>query len=438
MLNVTVPPKVEFDSVRTNISSVEFNFSINESANYVYNSKNYLIFLVSLRTKLGILDQSEYQYEVKKAVGDIFSFKIENLPYPNYVYNVTFRCKMLLSPNSSDLYFSEPTHYTFMTNPTIPYRPPRTNLGAFEIIRPNLGNSNGNSILTIFWEKLEEYEFNGPNFEYDITVYKNNVPSDMKPSSKNHYSATYEIPRGAEYFTTDYRFEILSTNSKGNSPNSSRVVVNRFAFKNPNPIEDVWKVTNDFEANLTWSLQKDDDDLKSFTVYWCNARSRDEYSTCNDSIYFEEIPKHERVHTFNNTIVNYGIAMNYQKNSSGIVWNTCTSRKDKKLEQVKDFKHDPVQKREINLRWSTDCQFKSVINGYFLEYCLLNNISKNCTGKIHNVTLGNKNASHTVKHLKPYSRYKFGISMYRGQERAESSYLTIETKQDGNLALYFL
>lgn len=432
LLNVTVPPKFDLKLNHTDISSAEFYFPLDYSANYEHDryKNNFLVFILTLQSNVGFHSPDQFQYVINSTDGDKFFLKLTDLPYPSYTYNVTLRSKMALSPNDTDLYYSEPVSYIFTTKPALPYRPPRTNMGAFEIIQI------GRMEVTIFWEALEEFEYNGPNFRYDFRVFKNNIfISDMSPTRTSESSATFKI-----HPNTDYRFEIFSKNELGESPRSSEILVSKHVTirshaVQPNPIEDVWKVTNDKQANLTWSLGRFEGDFENFTVFWCAPRNRDDYSNCKSSINFEEISKHERWHVFqHNSKVeyNYGISLNFRNYSTGLVWNSCSAREDRKLEIVKYFRAEkPAQKIEVGLRWDTECQFKSIISGYDLTYCLLDH-SDNCVDvEPRKEVLGNKLESYKIRGLKPYSRYKFSIGMIRGNEVILYTNVTSETSQSG-------
>lgn len=429
LLNVTVPPKVELKLIHTEISSASFLFLLDLSAHYDHDrsKNNFLVFNLTLQSNVGFHSQDQYNFSVRNT-GDQFSLQLKDLPYPSYNYTVTLRSKMLLSPNDTDMYYSEPASFSFTSKPTFPYRPPRTNMGAFEIIPTNTGRI-GRLEVKIFWEALEEFEHNGPDFKYDIKVYKENgLITDMKPTKQTNSSATFEIDND-----TDYRFEIFSRNKEGASLKSSHIFVSRHVTNGKSLIEDVWKVTNHKQANLSWFLDERITNFENFTVFWCAPKFRDDYSNCINSVNFEEIPKHERSHVFqHNKAVdhNYGISLNFLNYSTGLVWNTCSAIKDKQLEAVKISEIDkPAQKTEAELRWNVDCQYKSIISGYDFTYCLLDS-SDNCVYSKKEL-LGNKLESNKVRGLKPYSRYRFSIGMIRGNETIIYSNKTIETNQAG-------
>ncbi|KAL5288968.1 DOME.2 family protein [Megaselia abdita] len=428
VLNVTVPAKVNLKLNSADISSADFSFPLEFSAQYDHDRSkhNYLIFNLTLESSVGFHSPDQFQYSINNTGGDVFSLIIKSLPYPHHNYSLTLRSKMMLSPNDTDMYYSEPTYYNFSTTSTRPYKPPRTNMGAFEVIETNRGNKEKTEV-TIFWEALKEFEHNGPNFRYVIKVYRNGKLVEMSPIKHSESSATFEISHD-----NDYNFEIFSKNDVGSSSSSSSVFVSKHVTNNKKTlIEDVWKVTNDEHVNLTWYLDNYVEDFINFTVFWCTPRIRDDYSHCKSSINFEEISKLERSHIFQDhgkLEYNYGISLNFRKYSTGIVWNSCSTEENIKLVNVKNFVAEkPAQQTEIGLRWSAECQYKATISGYNLKYCLLDN-SDECVDQ-RTVTLGNKLESHRIHGLKPYSRYKVSIGMIRRKENILYSHLINETSQ---------
>lgn len=379
---------------------------------------------------MGFHDHHDFEV-LNPGDSDLYILKVYNLPYPGMTYNLTLRQKMLLSSNETDMYYSEPSTFTFTTKPTLPYRPPKTNTGAFEVT----ASYTKGPAITIFWESLKDFEFNGEDFKYDIKVYKNGVRTKLELIESSPFSATYKY----KFIRADYKFEIFSKNEIGSSVNSSIVYVDKRALNGVNFVEDVWMVTNNTSTNLTFGLNNEAEDFESFTIFWCSPRYRANPSSCQDSIEFIQVSKEERAHIFHTSnIFNYGVSMNFKDYSSGIVWSSCQVRDDKSLELVKFFKATGEQKRSVRLTWSIDCQIKSLIHGYFLEYCKLDE-NDDCMGETKNQTLGNKLESYEVNGLKPYTKYGFFMRMFRENNRGLVSYDTVKTSQDGEYLInYFV
>lgn len=99
----------------------------------------------------------------------------------------------------------------------VPGRPPKTDIGSFEIAE-NIGSRD----VYLYWQAIPEYLKNGDNFKYEIDhVEENGRKLSLTP---NETTRTYAKFKGIGCYSS-YRFEIVSTNVVGANKERAKIFV---------------------------------------------------------------------------------------------------------------------------------------------------------------------------------------------------------------------
>ena len=94
-------------------------------------------------------------------------YNLTGLEYANYLYDIRVFIK---TENASDAFWSPPAFQVKRTAPAIPPKPPRTDVGSFEVAYHMPSKD-----VTLYWQTLPENLHSGANFTYKIVqVLRNN------------------------------------------------------------------------------------------------------------------------------------------------------------------------------------------------------------------------------------------------------------------------
>ncbi|XP_075155385.1 cytokine receptor domeless [Haematobia irritans] len=343
--------------------------------------------------------------------------RLSNLPYAYWHYQLKVRVRVK-HPKAK---WSEQFLYDFRTSPRKPERPPRMDPGSFYI---NSAETN----VTVYWEELEPYEYNGENFKYIIrSVRRDGVAIDLKPSHMDMNLAKFPWQK-----TSQYEFEIASSNHMGESLESSKLIIypfNKFNTKNYTPKD----INNVYHANnrtytLTWSSPTNRIGLKSYTIFWCNPK-RAMPNECKESMHFQEIPADklnfttEEQNPHEEHTLNLAIAANYENFNTGLHWTACTMDVDSEL--VKTEPELTPMVTSIKVQWRVDRVCTSILLGFNLSYCeVANNVpSENatCLDTPHIYTLRKHDKSFIIEDLRPFTMYKIVMYMFSPKKIGRSS-----------------
>eukprot|EP00090_Calanus_glacialis_P006187 TRINITY_DN14855_c0_g1_i1.p1 TRINITY_DN14855_c0_g1~~TRINITY_DN14855_c0_g1_i1.p1 ORF type:complete len:1361 (-),score=228.52 TRINITY_DN14855_c0_g1_i1:1042-5124(-) len=359
-----------------------------------------------------------------------FSHELEELDHA--WTNYTIQVKMLSGKgNISDpKYWSKVSEITGSTLATRPQFAPRTHPGSFEVI-----TGQKERTVIMYWEKLQEKDYNGPNFEYVITdVLEGEKSFPIQPS--NQMSAYAEFKR---LKLDNYTFFVTSKNEIGPAPNVSKIfVAQKDKLTSIQPIS----ITKTYleEKNtveVAWFPPKDKSMIQSYTIFWCKFPKERPYQ-CDgklDWVDVEPYPKNQTmIHKIplpDSEIYQLAVAANTEHYSSGMVWSTCSIIKNKVLSKVKDVTVDNTGEDFALVRWRLDCSDRGrVVVGYQIEYCPLKTESDTTTWdeavcKTKNVTAADGEQT-KILNLSPWTPYKIGVRVLTRGEPGERSDPVIE------------
>lgn len=292
--------------------------------------------------------------------------------HSNLLYEVTIASKVENSKFGSEGWSSESEIVNFTTKPSIPDHPPLTEVGAFFVVEPII-----NCEVNIFWEELKPEEFNGPDFEYVINVYKNKMPWKEKTEK-------YFISRSTARFDeicldNDYEFRIYSKNLIGTSLKYSSIYISygNELIESPVPIA---KHLINKSYILKWNQPQISHLITNYTIAWCEPMD-EQYNLCASSVSFINILGNSINYTFNNKLDEktkiFAISANTANSSSGLVWFPCTAS------IIGDMTKLPLQLKvlgsdSIEVSWNLKCDTTLMLKRFILSYCPVNtsNIGK--------------------------------------------------------------
>ena len=129
----------------------------------------------------------------------MYVYNLTNLPYANAIYDVKVYIKSgKASRNDS---WSTPANITFRTKNQIPLRPPKTDIGSFEI--SGVASTRG---VYIFWQRIFDWEQCGNMFGYILQIYENGFPKYISPSEMTHSYAEFKGIRFNSYKFNYYMY----------------------------------------------------------------------------------------------------------------------------------------------------------------------------------------------------------------------------------------
>ena len=217
---------------------------------------------------------------------------------------------------SDPKYWSKVSEITGSTLATRPQFAPRTHPGSFEVI-----TGQKERTVIMYWEKMQEKDYNGPNFEYVITdVLEGEKSFPIQPS--NQTSAYAEFKR---LKLDNYTFFVTSKNEIGPAPNVSKIfVAQKDKLTSIQPIS----ITKTYleEKNtveVAWFPPKDKSMIQSYTIFWCKFPKERPYQ-CDgklDWVDVEPYPKNQTmIHKIplpDSEIYQLAVAANTEHYSSG-------------------------------------------------------------------------------------------------------------------------
>ncbi|XP_013108583.2 cytokine receptor [Stomoxys calcitrans] len=343
--------------------------------------------------------------------------RLTGLPYAYWRYQLRLRVRVR-HPKAQ---WSEQMLFDFRTAARRPQRPPLMETGGFYI-------NSAETSVTIYWEELKPYEYNGENFGYVIrSVRRDGIPIDLKPSIMDINLATF--PWHNFY---QYEFEIASSNHMGESFESSRLTIYPFNKLNPKhytPRE----INNAYHGNnrtytLTWARPTNRIGLKSFTVFWCYPK-RAKTNECKESMHFQQVPANQLNFTIKEQnphvekTLNLAISANYETFNSGLHWTACTMDVDSEL--VKTDPELTPNVTAIKVQWRVERVCPSILLGFNLTYCEVADgvpaDNATCLDEPQSKILRKHDKGYVIYDLKPYTMYKVTMYMFSRKKIGKTS-----------------
>lgn len=113
-------------------------------------------------------------------------------------------------------YFPKYSLYFYIFGILVPGRPPKTDIGSFEIAE----NSASRDVY-LYWQTIPQYLENGDNFKYEIDrVEENGRNVSLVP---NETTRTYAKFKGISI--NNYKFEIVTTNIVGINEERAKIFI---------------------------------------------------------------------------------------------------------------------------------------------------------------------------------------------------------------------
>lgn len=211
----------------------------------------------------------------------------------------------------------------------------------------------------------------------------------------------------------NYTFTIRSSNSEGDSLNSSKLFIPSRQHRVPKP--EITKLLSDAgKYLLSWKpAPAHTTRVTSYTVFWCNSSSNSP-NDCNGSINFDNIDGTRYNYTLDNvsSTLNFAVAANSGELSSGMVWASCTATQKNDIGTLKTIWIPAMQSTYIDLEWKLECGDSAIVEGYSIIYCPSSSLrDKSCKLPEESLNITGT-TSHRISGLKPYVTYKIQIAMY--------------------------
>ncbi|XP_015374599.1 PREDICTED: cytokine receptor-like [Diuraphis noxia] len=399
-----------------------------------------------------------YSMNCQERDNNYYYINVTNLIYPFAHYD--FRIYVRSSVARGEDKWSPPGYINLKTKPSIPSKPPRTDIGSFESLTLRIDKSKRNVI--IYWQKIDDSEKCGDSFEY--RAYYTSTTEQNKTTI--HYSdEIYENYAKFNELSTSisYNFTVYSSNKEGLSieystiyvPSESQrlekpLLLTKIVFDQRGVFELSWK-------NVGTTKLSTADELNYYTLFWCENVNRHPYQ-CNGYMNWTHVPSSEfrsNVTIFNykdNNFYQFAISSNrrrllsngtnnYNKiywNSSGMVemvWESCTIQNNLSARKVENVWVDLISSTFIGLRWNIDCTDRiGSVGEYQIFYCAV--VSTNnyiCNGSMLSKTMSREAAQKDggfilLTNLEPYTTYIVSITISTNYGKGiHSDPLTITT-----------
>ncbi|XP_065217665.1 cytokine receptor-like [Planococcus citri] len=348
--------------------------------------------------------------DVEKEDG-VVKVNITGIKYPNMEYKFFVYVKLSLSKKNP---WSKAASLLAKTSPCAPYRSPKTDTGGFEIYaeRSNVRN------MMIYWKQIPAEEYNGNNFEYQITVFENNVKVDIKPTSMNNFSAKF-----SNLSFNAYTFYITAVNEIGSAPRSSIVHVPSKHDVLRTPIMDDLIRFGDNVSEITVLSDLLDVEfhyyqitVTNFTLFWCKSYHGDP-SPCTNFFNWTHLPVDIILHNYafkynftNEQDIGYQFAVstNSLNSSSGMEWILCTGIYNQ-VNKIQNVWIGKVGSFFVDIRWQLECANRvKGFRGYKISYYAINdNHQQDFEYYASTIVLNVE-----IKGLLPNTTYKFSVAIF--------------------------
>lgn len=340
---------------------------------------------------------------------------IDNLEYPNTAYDVRVYMRSGKAKDANS--WSAPSYKNFRTLPTKPQKPPKVDIGSFQVVKSREERRD----FYIYWQALSEREFNGGSFTYLFYwVTSNGEEILVKPSEQ-----TYTYAKFVDYTNDEIQFRIYSSNNEGrSSPSEIKVPAQASLLKEPLSFT---KIAYDKQLyELSWILPPRNDYFPFYyTLFWCSSK-RDRPFQCDGflnwtTISGDSIAQNVTVPT--DEIYQFAISKNsVDGRSSGMVWSTCTVIKNN-FTRMNNVYIRNLDSHSIVVAWQLECSDRvGVIRGFVVYYCPVWYGTFDCKEPELNVTVNDMSATgFNVTHLRAYTLYKLKVAVLTADGPGEPS-----------------
>ncbi|KAL5237159.1 hypothetical protein ACI65C_004569 [Semiaphis heraclei] len=368
---------------------------------------------------------------------EYYYFNVTDLKYPFTHYD--FRIYVRSSVARGEDKWSPPGCITLKTKPSIPRRPPRTDVGSFECVTSPVDKSKRD--IFIYWQNIEDNEKCGDLFEY--RAYYTSTTTDNK-TIIHRSNETYKNYAKFEGLSTDigYNFTVYSSNKEGLSTEYSSIFVPSESDKLDEPLS-FTKMAFDERGvfELSWknaSSQKllAGNQVNDYTIFWCE-NDKDRPYQCNGYMNWMHIPSSESCYNITVSdhmkIYQFAISANSQSSSkttditslyqptsisSGMVWASCTVLHNKIVGKIKNVWVNMISSTSMELRWKLDCSDRiGAVLGFRIFYCPVVSINNSaCKEPMLNKTVSGEMAQDSrgiasITDLKSYTTYMVTIAL---------------------------
>lgn len=329
---------------------------------------------------------------------------LTKLNYAHSWYEVLIFAKVEINDNwlattIPDLW-SNNSSIGFATASRVPDTPPRTDMGAFSV------NDYGHVYL--YFEGLPLSRHNGDKFNYTFTETRR---PDITPTSLFYEAKFQNVSRD-----DDLMFAIHSMNSVGPSKFASYLHVPAAYKRCPMPTE-IKKIKLDSQTyNFSWqppvgATSHDCPEILSYTVFWCKSIN-DSPNSCGDYVSFERVSRDVRhFERISNETLNFAVAANSYNSSSGMIWTECTALAGNDLSKLTSIHVSQLNETSIEFRWELQCVAQSIIKGYVLHYCPVDDEHADCKEAPRQMEIDKQKKDFILNGLLPYTKYKTQIQM---------------------------
>ncbi|XP_026821752.1 cytokine receptor-like isoform X1 [Rhopalosiphum maidis] len=377
-----------------------------------------------------------YDMNCQERDNDFYYFNVTDLKYPFTHYD--FRIYVRSSLARGEDKWSPPGSITLKTKPSIPRRPPRTDIGSFECITSRIDQTKRD--VFIYWQKIDDSEKCGDSFQYRAYYTSNTTQNKTTIHYSNEIYENYAKFQGLNT-SVGYNFTVYSSNNEGLSTEYSTIYVpseseilekpiflTKMVFDQQGVFELSWKSNGTTKSSTS-------DELNYYTIFWCENVKGLPYQ-CNGYVNWTHVPGSE--FRYNVTILNYNAKNHYQFaisansrrllsnesnpqnnfNSSGMVWESCTIQNNITARKVENVWVNVVGSTFIGLKWNIDCTDRiGLVGEYQIFYCAVVSITSNiCNGSMLSKTMSREAAQKEggftlLTNLKPYTTYIVSIAI---------------------------
>lgn len=335
-----------------------------------------------------------------------------DLGFANTWYDISIRMKISTAPDTDEMW-SKANASTLQVKTTAraPDHPPEIDSGSF-----NIGPGGD---VYLYWKHVSKCFQNGANYSYLVSSSKKvpERPSKLLPHVAFYMKEQVDLDR-------DTTFTIRSTNAMGHSKAASHLVIPGHTRRLPGPTK-IKKILSNGSYQLLWSPpQKREDEITSYTVFWCVSKS-ELPNSCESSIDFEHRMPHQTFFNYTSSqTVNFAVSANSATSTSGMIWARCTTANSNEIGKIKTIWIPRLASTEIEVKWKLECTDSGIVAGYQLEYCPSREPKTlECMEpqKKLNITGGLDDPKHTLTGLMPYTTYKIIIRMFSNSTMGPAS-----------------
>ncbi|KAH8284246.1 hypothetical protein KR044_000793, partial [Drosophila immigrans] len=235
-------------------------------------------------------------------------------PHQNYTLSVRRRLNEPRAP------WSDPFVYKFSTADARPARPPLVWSNGYDVV---------NGDLFVYWQQLDESEYFGSNFTYDVSVINSQDNSQVALASvqvKSNMASIRNITTwtSSNRDETTYAITIRSQNNVGVSENSSRILISQLADVKQRQATDL--CFDKSKRRLHWKAPEMTQGLIAYTVYSCDWETR-QVKKCQDGVSLLAINTHSLNNSYdlgpNDSFLSmrWAVAGNYSSTlAGGLAW----------------------------------------------------------------------------------------------------------------------